>query len=197
MSRGPRLDPPTEFRELGEGLFEALVNPDLEERKAAVAEWRLTAEPKLKSAVTTSVDRLLAYVNEIADKGDEWRPPAKWWDGIINVSMEIKLVGRGVREVPEGGKRRSEIANPPHEPDPELATPQSSGSSRGGGGSVSRRSTDPAAPSRGPSPNDNRSNARNPNNPSHRASAGNRSNQMNPNNPGYRSSRGDNRGQRR
>ncbi len=179
MSRGPRLDPPTEFRELGEGLFEALVNPDIEERKAAVAEWRLTAERELKSAVTTSVDRLLAYVNEIADTGDEWRPPAKWWDGIINVSMEIKLVGRGVREVPEGGKRRSEIANPPPEPDPELATPQSSGSSIGDGGSTSRKSTGPAVRSRGPSPNDNRSNVRNPNN------------------PGYRSSRGGNRGQRR
>jgi len=189
MSRSPRPDPPTEFRELGESLFEALVIPDEEERNAAVAEWRQTAEPELKSAVTTIVDSFLAYVNKIADKGDEWRPPSKWWDAIFDLSMEIKLVSKEVREVPVGGKRRSEIANPPPEPDPELATSQSSGPSTGGG-NITRRGGGSIPPGQGPSPNDNRSNARNPNNPSHRAAAGNRSNQMNPNNPAHRSSRG-------
>jgi hypothetical protein len=187
MSRSPKQDPPIEFSELGQGLMEALVNLDEEERKAAVAEWKQTAEPELKSAVTASVDSLLAYVNEIAEKGDEWKPPSKWWDGIINVSMEIKLVSRGVREVPEGGKRRSEIANPP--PEPELTTPRSSGPSTAGG-YITRRGGGSVPPGQGPSANDNRSNARNPNNPSHRAAAGNRSNQMNPNNPAHRSSRG-------
>ena len=38
-------------------------------------------------------------------------------------------------------------------------------------------------------PNANRSNALNPNNPAHRATASNRSNQMNPNNPAYRTSK--------
>jgi len=41
----------------------------------------------------------------------------------------------------------------------------------------------------GPSPNDQRSDTLNPNNPAHSAAADNRSNQMNPNNPAYRSSR--------
>ncbi len=41
----------------------------------------------------------------------------------------------------------------------------------------------------GPSPNDQRSDAMNPNNPAHGSAADNRSNQMNPNNPAYRSSR--------
>ena len=43
--------------------------------------------------------------------------------------------------------------------------------------------------SAGPSPNDQRSDAMNPNNPAHGSAAENRSNQMNPNNPAYRSSR--------
>ena len=43
--------------------------------------------------------------------------------------------------------------------------------------------------SSGRSPNDQRSNSMNPNNPAHSAAFDNRSNQMNPNNPAYRSSR--------
>lgn len=43
---------------------------------------------------------------------------------------------------------------------------------------------------RGPSPNDQRSNAMNPNNAAHQASANNTSNQGNPNNPAFASSRG-------
>jgi hypothetical protein len=51
--------------------------------------------------------------------------------------------------------------------------------SHGSGGGLSTR----------PSPNDQRSDALNPNNPAHDAVADNHSNQMNPNNPAYRSSR--------
>ena len=43
----------------------------------------------------------------------------------------------------------------------------------------------------GPSPNDQRSNVKNPNNPAHKSAGDNRSNQMNPNNPAHRSSRGE------
>ena len=42
----------------------------------------------------------------------------------------------------------------------------------------------------GPSPNDQRSNVMNPNNPEYQGAIDNRSNQLNPNNPAYRSSRG-------
>ena len=42
----------------------------------------------------------------------------------------------------------------------------------------------------GPSPNDQRSNVMNPNNPQYQSAIDNRSNQLNPNNPAYRSSRG-------
>jgi hypothetical protein len=41
-----------------------------------------------------------------------------------------------------------------------------------------------------PSPNDQRSNTLNPNNPAHQSANNNRSNQLNPNNPAYKSSRG-------
>jgi hypothetical protein len=44
--------------------------------------------------------------------------------------------------------------------------------------------------SRVSTPNDNRSNSLNPNNPAHKAGSDNRSNQKNPNNPAYHSSRG-------
>ena len=47
-----------------------------------------------------------------------------------------------------------------------------------------------ATPSSPGSPNDQRSNTLNPNNPASGAATDNRSNQMNPNNPAYRSSRG-------
>lgn len=40
-----------------------------------------------------------------------------------------------------------------------------------------------------PTPNDQRANALNPNNPAHRASQDNRSRQLNPNDDAYRSSR--------
>ena len=52
-----------------------------------------------------------------------------------------------------------------------------------GGGAATR-------PNRGPSPNDQRSNTLNSNNPASRATASNRANQMNPNNPSFRASRG-------
>lgn len=42
----------------------------------------------------------------------------------------------------------------------------------------------------GPSPNDQRSNVMNPNNPQYQSAIDNRSNQLNPNNPAYWSSRG-------
>lgn len=41
-----------------------------------------------------------------------------------------------------------------------------------------------------PSPNDQRSNALNPNNPASKAAADNRGNQLNPNSDAYRASRG-------
>jgi hypothetical protein len=41
-----------------------------------------------------------------------------------------------------------------------------------------------------PTPNDQRSNTKNPNNPAQKASQDNRSNQMNPNNPRHNSSGG-------
>ena len=47
---------------------------------------------------------------------------------------------------------------------------------------------------RGPSPNDQRSNVMNPNNPAHQDAADNRSDQMNPNNPAHDSSRGGGKG---
>ncbi len=46
----------------------------------------------------------------------------------------------------------------------------------------------------GRSPNDQRSDAMNPNNPAHQDAADNRSDQMNPNNPAYDSSRSGGKG---
>lgn len=40
-----------------------------------------------------------------------------------------------------------------------------------------------------PSPNDQRANTLNPNNPAHRAAQNNRANQLNPNNPAYHAAR--------
>ena len=57
-----------------------------------------------------------------------------------------------------------------------------------GGGGIGGHST--GTPHTGRSPNDNRSDAKNPNNPAHRAAVNNRSNQHNPNSRAYGASRG-------
>ncbi|MHA1169645.1 MAG: hypothetical protein ACTSRU_17595, partial [Candidatus Hodarchaeales archaeon] len=49
---------------------------------------------------------------------------------------------------------------------------------------------------RGRSPNDDRSDSMNPNNPSYRASVDNRADQLNPNDPSYLSSRGGSKGKK-
>ena len=58
------------------------------------------------------------------------------------------------------------------------------------GGAVSPSGGTSGGSDRGLSPNDQRSNVMNPNNPEYQSAIDNRSNQLNPNNPAYRSSRG-------
>ena len=57
------------------------------------------------------------------------------------------------------------------------------------GGAVSQAGGTWGGSDRGPSPNDQRSNVMNPNNPQYQSAIDNRSNQLNPSNPAYRSSR--------
>ena len=58
------------------------------------------------------------------------------------------------------------------------------------GGAVSPSGGTSSGSDGGPSPNDQRSNVMNPNNPEYQSAIDNRSNQLNPNNPAYWSSRG-------
>ncbi len=58
------------------------------------------------------------------------------------------------------------------------------------GGAVSQAGGTWGGSDPGPSPNDQRSNVMNPNNPQYQSAIDNRANQLNPNNPAYWSSRG-------
>ena len=162
-----------DYAEIGASLMTALVEPDSGKRQAALEKWVESATPILQRAIP---DQLRSYVQElihVAEQPDGWKPPAKWHNGIIDLSMDIRGSFKGYKWLPSD-PFTAETRSEPAEAD-----------SDGSGGSM----TIPSGRN-DPSPNDQRSNEMNPNNPSFRAGANNRSNQMNPNNPAYRSSMG-------
>lgn len=172
-----------EFRELGEQLMAAMVEPDPAKRAVAIVAWKKIATGPIESAVRGQIDGLVQELSDIATTvHGEWIPPGKWTKGIINVGMTVRAVMKGYREMPDA---ESEMATqPPSTDGGDTASPVQTGdpAPRRGGSVIA-----PAA--RGPSQGNQRANVKNPNNPAHRAAAGNRSNQMNPNSPAYRSSR--------
>ena len=165
----------TEFAELGATLMTALVESDSGKRQAALEKWVESAIPILQGAIP---DQLRSYVQEliqVAEQPDGWKPPAKWHNGIFNLSMDVRASHKGYRWLPPDPS----AGGPPPEPKPAEAN-------LGGSGGSTFRLGGRSDPSR----NDQRSNVMNPNNPASSAATNNRNNQMNPNNPAYRSSRG-------
>ena len=95
-------------------------------------------------------------------------------------SDRFRFVGRALP--------KNSAATAPEEADARAEEPEVASCGSYGGGGIGGHGT--GTPHTDPSPNDHRSNAKNPNNPAHRAAVNNRSNQRNPNNRAYRGSRG-------
>ena len=97
-------------------------------------------------------------------------------------SDRFRFVGRALR--------KNSNATAPKEADTDVRAEEPEVASFGsyGGGGIGGHGTGTPHTSR--SPNDHRSNAKNPNNPAHRAAVNNRSNQHNPNSRAYGASRG-------
>jgi hypothetical protein len=205
----------TIFTDLGAELYTALFEPDPEQRRAAIDAWVDKAVPHLSAAVGEEVR---AYLNELLQgrrTPEGWQSAAQKFSRIMDtyqLVMDIKLRTIGPREEPlTVGSNSSEVRQrlldaaqralefvEAAQKSKQVGTDRQgdedadAGRARTAGGGFAGRSG-----RTGPSPNDQRSNVMNPNNPAHRAAANNRSNQMNPNNPGYRSSRGGGGGRRR
>ena len=154
----------TDFVQLGDALVATMVEPDPVKRELAVEAWLDSAVPVLQAGLR---ERLREYIHETVNKGVSKTKAQRYF---VRLTMQFNLERAGKREklqVP-----RSVFAT--NQPPPQNTT--------GDDGS------DDSA--KGRTPNDDRSDSMNPNNPGHQAAKDNRSDQMNPNNPAYWDSRG-------
>lgn len=199
------------FEALSEGLYTALFEPDPENRRAAVEAWVGSAIPVLQSAVA---DGLKAYLHQVLETrwiAEGWQRGVRKWRTLMDsyqLVMDIQLRPLGPKEnvhtiglaseetrsktiqAAERALSQVEAAEAAklaaeREEAAKAAEVVSSGAGGDDGGGYLG-----GGRSAGPSPNDQRANVMNPNNPAYQAAGDNRSNQMNPNNPAYWSSRG-------
>ncbi len=163
--------PAKEFPELGQEFRKALLKRDEVKRHQALDEWKGKVIPALQAAVPEQIEKYIEWSNSILNHPDLWSEDS--WYLTLNMKLELR------RKLPQ-------------EPLPVQQETEASYDEGGhplGGGNGSPVSSSP-------SPNDQRSDVMNPNNPSHHAASDNRSNQMNPNNPAYWSSHGGRGGRR-
>ena len=154
-----------EFVPLSENLVEALVEPDSGKRRRAVEGWLSTAVPIAQAAVPDELRRCVENMMDVMADAKLWEKMRGKFDlGIYRLTLEFKF---------------SRVAKKT-EADQAVVAEVRETWDDGGGDHLNR----------GHSPNDDRSDSMNPNNPASQAAADNRSDQMNPNNPAYHSSRG-------
>lgn len=157
-----------QFDELSESLLVALKEPERRRRVRAVDKWKTDAVSHLKKAVPQVLDAHIDEMMGMLAVPRNWETmEQKWRLGIYRLSMDINFHRIAKKEVP-------------HDATPSIT--ESYWEDEGNHQAVER------------SPNDNRSDSMNPNNPAHKAAADNRSNQMNPNNPAHPLSRGEGKG---
>lgn len=163
---------------LGQDLISALMKPEGTQRRAAVESWIHLAVKGLQDALH---QELSAYAHRLLEAS----LTPEGWNALVRdaqqnrfqLALKVKLVGAPAQQDTSAADAAK------------AAGVVSSGAGGDGGGGYSGGGRDA-----GPSPNDQRSNVMNPNNPAYHESANNRSNQMNPNNPAHWSSRGHARG---
>ena len=158
-----------EFVTLSDSLVEVLSQPDPSQRRRAIDAWVASALTELHEAVPDALSKCVEKVMDVvADDRRQEMMKSKFDRGVYRLSMEFKFQRVGYKADLDPTPSR-----------------ESSGSWDDGGSDYSDGSR---------SPNDDRSDSMNPNNPASQAADDNRSNQMNPNNPAYDSSRGGARG---
>jgi hypothetical protein len=192
---------PTVFDTLSERFFTAYCEPDVKKRRKALGKWLDSAAPVMQKAIKKDLRGYLDQILETRWTKDGWQTGMKKFQRIVDIyrlvmNVQItdtthmkylrivdpaspaekaktkRLMETTISGFEEANTEKVAVSkNPIHHEDSE--------DDDGGNGSGGGRS-----------PNDDRSDAMNPNNPAYHAAADNRSNQMNPNNPAYHSSRG-------
>ena len=197
----------TMFGGLGEGLYRALFEPDPETRRPAIQDWVKAAVPVVQAEVARAVRSYADEITEPRSAPDGWRKDVRKLRGLLDtyeLVMDVKLRPIGLKEDhvtvdPVSDAQRADtiviadravaIAVAQEAEGRQDSAPDGDDGPPAGDNGASRTQRAGSHGS-GPSPNDQRSHAMNPNNAAHQAAADNRSNQMNPNNPAYGSSRG-------
>lgn len=168
-------------------LYTSFYEPDPVKRKAALDSWIEETALALQAAVTEEIKALVEYASGWAEEGGVLGLEAKLRSkqGSYSLVMNINLRPLGPREPYKGWYF-------PAVPKPVQPTVPGPGRPNSGQGYTSDEGDDYNEGGR--TPNDDRSDSMNPNNPSRQASEDNRSDQLNPNNPAYDSSRGGGKG---
>lgn len=166
----------TVFGKEGDNLYASFYEPDPVKRKVAFDTWIEESTPAIQLAVAEELKSLVDFVTQ-----DRWTE--KGWkhgedklrriQGQYHLVMDICLRQLGKKEEFKGELPNSaiqKVAQPIPDQD--------------------KHSDDGDYVESNRSPNDDRSDSMNPNDPAYQASMDNRSDQLNPNNPAYWSSRG-------
>jgi len=197
---------PTVFDTLSEKFYTAYFEPDAKKRRKAIEKWIDSSASLMQKEIKADLRAYLEQILETRWTTEGWESGAKKFMRIMDnyrLVMDIQITDvkhkKYLRTVdPVSADDRAKTLRLAEGTlsgidDAEVAkrnlgrmkpvAPKTSGDSDGDddGGGGGRD---------GPSPNDQRSDTMNPNNPASQAAADNRSNQMNPNNPAYHSSRG-------
>lgn len=153
-----------DFVYLGDTLVTAMVEQDPEKRASAIDAWLDSAVPILQGGLR---DHIKEWIQLTVNKGVS-QTKAKSY--IFQLRLDF------------GFERAGERGSAQVSPSAGAMTPSASQSTSSDDGCGDW--------AKGNSPNDDRSDSMNPNNPAYQAAMDNRSNQMNPNNPAHHSSHG-------
>jgi hypothetical protein len=159
---------------LGDGLLRALLEDDPSKRRDLAVAWKDSVWNLAQERLPETLSIYLSiYVQAALDDwgriNDSYRREVLRNDLAKHVTDGLAVVvklGTVVKALPQNSN-----------PQPTSGDPQVSGEDGGSYGATRR------------SPNDDRSDSMNPNNPASQAAEDNHANQLNPNNPAYRSSR--------
>ena len=184
-----------ESHDLGESFMQAVVGSDAQHVDEKLKSWAEANRDELHAPFVAALKPYTEYWRDYEEqKGTD--VVARAFDSLRakvdrnKYQLVLQLSTDYLRDEKRNPIPRYPTPEPEPAPEPE---PQPDPKPVSGGYGVSggySRAT-------GPSPNDNRSNTLNPNNPASGAAASNRSNQMNPSNPAFRSSGGGRGGRRR
>ena len=132
---------PMEFNELGDGLLAALSELDSQKRSTLLKNWKDQAVSTIGASLPRQLDEIVKTLTEVADKPDGWRPSDKWSKVSYSLLTNLFLQSTGRSKISEASSHVDDI--------------DADSEDEGYGSGMER----------GPSPNDQRSNSLNSNNP--------------------------------